>query len=133
MFTVLAMPMVLLPGVLASVGFVTVFIVALVVATRLLPFLVGQVIGQPMSLAEAWKSSRGNGIALTTALILVQVPLWILASVVNQILFESRVRNGGADGHDLHHRGVPDRGLDPAGQRPRRRLSPAGRHPGLTL
>lgn len=86
-FTVLSMPILLLPGLLGGIGSVVVLIGLMVVMVRLSPFLVGQVIAQPMSLQEAWNASRGNGIALATALILVQVPLWIAASLLNQILF----------------------------------------------
>ena len=86
-FTVLCMPILLLPGLLAGIGIVVAFIVVFVAAARLLPFLVAQVIAQPMSLQQAWIASRGNGVALATALILVQVPLWIVASLLNQALF----------------------------------------------
>jgi hypothetical protein len=44
------------------------------------------VIAQPMSLQQAWRSSRGNGIPLTVALILVSVPIWIVTSILNQVL-----------------------------------------------
>jgi hypothetical protein len=86
-FTVISFPILLLPGVLAGIGVFVAFVVVLVVTARLLPFLVGQVIGQPMSLQQSWIASRGNGVPLASALILVQIPLWIAASVLNQILF----------------------------------------------
>lgn len=84
--TVLYMPIMLLPAFLASIGAVVASIVIYVVATRLSPFLVGQAIAQPMSVQRAWNASRGNGVALATALIMVQVPLWIGITVVNQLL-----------------------------------------------
>jgi hypothetical protein len=84
--SVLSMPMMLLPGMLAWVGMVVALVVVLVLVARLTPFLIGQVIVQPMSLQQAWSASRGNGISLTSALILVQVPLWIAASVLREIL-----------------------------------------------
>jgi hypothetical protein len=86
-FIVISFPVLLLPRVFAGVGMFIAFIVVLVVTTRLLPFLVGQVIAQPMSLQQSWLASRGNGISLATALILVQIPVWIFASVLSQILF----------------------------------------------
>lgn len=86
-FSVLSMPILQLPGVLYILGLVVAFILVLVAMVRLSPFVVAQIISQPMALPEAWRASRGNGIALTTALILVQVPLWIVASVLNQILY----------------------------------------------
>lgn len=86
-FAVLSMPVLLLPGVLGVIGVIVALIAVTVVTVRLSPFVVGQVIQQPMSLQEAWRASRGNGVALTTALILVQVPLWIAVSLLNQILY----------------------------------------------
>ena len=84
---VLIMPIRLFPQVMAGIGFVAAVIAVLVAATRLALFLIGQVIAQPMSLQQAWKASQGNGIALTISLILVQVPLWLVISLLNQILF----------------------------------------------
>jgi hypothetical protein len=86
-FTVVSMPIMLLPGLLAGIAFVVAVISLLVVAVRLSPFLVGQVIAQPMSLKQAWSASRGNGVPLASALILVQIPPWIAVSLLNQILF----------------------------------------------
>jgi hypothetical protein len=80
------MPLVLLPATLANIGSVIVFIVIMVALARLMPFPVGQAIGQPISLQQAWQASRGNGIALLTALILVQMPLWILYILLNDLL-----------------------------------------------
>jgi hypothetical protein len=85
--SVISMPLGALPGALGLVGFVVAFILVVVALVRLSPFVVGQVIAQPMSLQEAWRSSRGNGIPLTLALILVQVPIWIATSILNQVLF----------------------------------------------
>jgi hypothetical protein len=39
-----------------------------------------------MSLQQAWAASRGNGVALATAIILVQVPMWIVSTVLVSIL-----------------------------------------------
>ncbi len=86
-FAVLSMPILLLPGMLAGIGVVAALIAVTVVTVRLSPFVIGQVIAQPMSLQEAWRATRGNGVALTTALILVQVPLWIAVSLLNQLLY----------------------------------------------
>lgn len=85
--SVISMPIMLLPDILAKIGFVVAFILLLLAGVRLSPFLVGQVIAQPMSLRQAWEASRGNGISVATALILVQVPMWIAASLLNQVLF----------------------------------------------
>jgi hypothetical protein len=84
--SVICMPLVLLPATLANIGSVIVFIVIMVALARLMPFPVGQAIGQPISLQQAWQASRGNGIALLTALILVQMPLWILYILLNDLL-----------------------------------------------
>jgi hypothetical protein len=85
-FIVVIMPIMLLPRLLAGVASVIAFIMLLVVAARLSPFLVGQVIAQPMPLKQAWSASRGNGVALASALILVQIPPWIALSLLKQIL-----------------------------------------------
>jgi hypothetical protein len=87
MGSVISMPMVLLPGMLKAVGFVTIFLVIMVVVARLLLFAVAQAIGQPMSLQQAWGASRGNGVALATAIILVQMPMWIVSTVLGSILY----------------------------------------------
>jgi hypothetical protein len=39
-----------------------------------------------MSLQQAWSASRGNGVALATAMILVQVPMYIAATLLTSIL-----------------------------------------------
>ncbi|HEV8391559.1 MAG TPA: hypothetical protein VGQ35_17035, partial [Dongiaceae bacterium] len=85
-FSVLSMPMLLLPQLLAWIGLVAVAIVLFVLGARLTPFLIGQVIAQPMSLQQAWNASRGNGIALASALILADIPLWIGARLLVQVL-----------------------------------------------
>ncbi|HKP24259.1 MAG TPA: hypothetical protein VJV39_10360 [Dongiaceae bacterium] len=85
--SVMSMPLGALPGALALVGFLVAVILVTVALVRMLPFAVGQVIAQPMSLQEAWRSSRGNGIPLAIALVLVQVPIWIITSVLNRVLF----------------------------------------------
>ncbi|HEY3149277.1 MAG TPA: hypothetical protein VGJ75_23140 [Dongiaceae bacterium] len=84
--SVLSMPLMLLPGVLKAIGFVVILLVVMIVVARLLPFAVAQAIGQPMSLQQAWSASRGNGVALATAMILVQVPMYIAATLLTSIL-----------------------------------------------
>jgi hypothetical protein len=84
--TVLSMPLLLLPDALKNVGVVVAFIIMLVVLARLLPFCVAQAIGQPVSLQESWRASRGNGMALAASLVLVQVPLWLVLVIITSIL-----------------------------------------------
>lgn len=85
--SVISMPLGALQNALGAVGFIVAFILVVIALVRFSPFVVGQVIAQPMSLPEAWRSSRGNGISLTVALILVQVPIWVATSILNQVLF----------------------------------------------
>ena len=87
MGSVLSMPTLLLPGMFRAIAFVVVLLVVLVLLVRLLPFAIAQAIGQPMSLQQAWNASRGNGVALATAIILVQMPMWIGSSVLSSILY----------------------------------------------
>lgn len=84
--TVICMPLLFLPQVLESIGVVIAFIAVLVVLARLLPFVVGQAIGQPISLQQSWNASRANGISLVISLILVQIPAWIAMVVVTNLL-----------------------------------------------
>ena len=84
--TVLSMPLRLLPPVLGNIGFVVALIVALIGLARLLPFAVGQAIGQPISLQRSWNVSRGNGVSLATSLVLVQLPLWIVGVLFSDLL-----------------------------------------------
>ena len=84
--TVLSMPLQLLPPLIASIGVVVVFIIVLVGIARLTPFVVGQAIGQPISLQQAWAATRGNGVPLATAMILVQLPLWIVLVLLGDLL-----------------------------------------------
>lgn len=86
-FAVACMPMLFLPGVLRGIGVAVAFLAILVATVRLLPFAVGQAIGQPLSLQQSWAASRGNGVPLTSALILVCLPLWIAAILVSNILY----------------------------------------------
>lgn len=72
---VLSMPLLLLPEALKSIGVVVCFIVVSIGFARLLPFTVGQAIGQPVSLQDSWRAARGNGIALAACLVMVQVPV----------------------------------------------------------
>lgn len=83
---VLSLPLAVLPGALVLVGNLVVFAVVLVLAARLLPFLIGRAIGQAMTLAESWKVSRGNGVSLAISLVLVQVPFIIGLSVLEFVL-----------------------------------------------
>jgi hypothetical protein len=70
----------------SDVGFAVAFIAMLVVLARLILFAVGQAIGQPISLQDAWTISRGNGLALAATIILVQVPLWLAGTVLTNLL-----------------------------------------------
>jgi hypothetical protein len=85
-FMVICMPLLLLPELLKAIGIGVAFIVVMVSASRLLLFGVGQAIGQPMSLQQAWSASRANGVQLASALILVWLPLWIVAVIVSTLL-----------------------------------------------
>lgn len=85
-FTVLSMPVLMLPSPLSGIGSVVAFVIVLVVMVRLSPFVIAQVIAQPISLQDSWRASRANGIPLTFALILVQVPVLVIASLLNQVL-----------------------------------------------
>lgn len=85
-FSVASMPLLLMPGALGWLGMGVLIIAILVVAARLLPFLIGQAIAQPMSLQQAWNASRGNGIALASALVLVEIPMWLAATILGQLL-----------------------------------------------
>ena len=85
--TVLSMPALLLDGVLQGIGIAVAFVVVLVGIARLLPFAVAQAIGQPVALQQAWNATRGNGVALASALILVLLPTWIVLIVVTNILY----------------------------------------------
>jgi len=84
---VISMPLLFLPPALVKIGTVVAFIVVFVGLARLLPFAVAQAIGQPISLQQAWSASRGNGAPLATALILVQLPLWVIDGLVTNILW----------------------------------------------
>jgi hypothetical protein len=83
---VLSMPLLLLPEAFKSIGVIVCFIALYIGFARLLPFAVGQAIGQPVSLQESWRAARGNGIALAVSLVLVQVPLWLAALATTFIL-----------------------------------------------
>lgn len=84
--TVASMPLLLLPEAFKSIGVIVGFIAVFIGFARLLPFAVGQAIGQPVSLQESWRATRGNGIALAVSLVLVQVPLWLGAIAISFIL-----------------------------------------------
>lgn len=83
---VLGLPLAFLPGGLAMLGNMVVFAFLVVLAARLLPFLIGRAIGQSMTLAQSWNVSRGNGVPLAVSLILVQVPFWIAMTLLDMVL-----------------------------------------------
>lgn len=85
-FLALSMPLLFLPELLKNVGVLVAFIVGLIVFVRLMLYCVAQAIGQPISLQDAWRASRGTGIAMTASLVLVQVPLWFLLVIVSTVL-----------------------------------------------
>ena len=85
--TVISMPLLFLGGMVKGITFAVAFIVIVVCMARLLPLAVGQAIGQPLSLQQSWNVTRGNGVALASALILVLLPLWILLFIVTNIMF----------------------------------------------
>ena len=85
-FSVLCMPLLLLPELLKAIGIGVAFIVVMVAAMRLLLFGVAQAIGQPLSLQQAWSASRANGVQLTSALILVWLPPWVAAVFISTLL-----------------------------------------------
>ncbi|WP_119303548.1 hypothetical protein [Dongia deserti] len=86
-FAVICMPLLFLPPFLKGIGIAVAFIAVLVAMARLLPFAVAQAIGQPLTLQQSWNASRGNGVPLTSALILVWLPLWLLGGIVTNVLF----------------------------------------------
>jgi hypothetical protein len=85
--SVISMPLLFLGGMVKGITFAVAFIVIVVCMARLLPLAVGQAIGQPLSLQQSWNVTRGNGVALASALILVLLPLWILLFIVTNIMF----------------------------------------------
>jgi len=85
--TIISMPLLFLSGLLKGIGFAAALVAVLVGIARLLPFAVGQAIGQPLSFQQAWHATRGNGVALASGLILVLLPLWIVAFLLSNILF----------------------------------------------
>jgi len=85
--TVVSMPLLFVGGMLKGIAFAIAFIAIMVGIVRLLPFAVGQAIGQPLSLQQAWTVTRGNGVALASALVLVLLPLWIILIIVTKVMF----------------------------------------------
>ena len=85
--TVVSMPLLFVGGMLKGIAFAIAFIAIMVGIVRLLPFAVGQAIGQPLSLQQAWTVTRGNGVALASALVLVLLPLWIILIIVTNVMF----------------------------------------------
>ena len=84
---VISMPLLFLSGLLKGVGFTVASVAVLVGLARLLPFAVGQAIGQPLTFQQTWNASRGNGVALACSLILVLLPLWVIMVVLTNLLF----------------------------------------------
>lgn len=84
---VVSMPLLFLGGMVKGVAFAIAFIAILVGIARLLPFAIGQAIGQPLSLQQSWTVTRGNGVALASALVLVLLPLWIVLFIVTNVMF----------------------------------------------
>jgi hypothetical protein len=85
-FAVLCMPLLFLPDLLKAIGIAVVSIAILVALVRLLLFAVAQAIGQPLTLQQAWSASRGNGVPLTSALILVWLPVWLALIILGNLL-----------------------------------------------
>jgi hypothetical protein len=83
---ILSLPLAFLPGALAMLGNLLVLAAVLVLAARILPFLIGRAIGQSMTLAQAWNVSRGNGVPLAVSLVLVQVPFMVGLAVLEFVL-----------------------------------------------
>jgi hypothetical protein len=83
---ILSQPLVLVPGAMRIIGMMLVAAVVLALMARFLPFVVGQAIGQSMSLAQSWRVSRGNGASLAISLILVQLPIGIVYAVLDLLL-----------------------------------------------
>lgn len=75
-----------MPAVVQLAGNLALVAALMVLAVRFLPFLVGQAIGQPLSLAQSWNASRGNGMAVAMSLILAQIPFFVGLIVLQQIL-----------------------------------------------
>ncbi len=111
-------------------GLVIVIIAVLVGIARLLPlrFRPG---GRPALVASAILTvTRGNGVPLALALILVLLPLWIVLFIVSNIMFII----GFGQTAPLaivccSSSSVFQSATDPAGDRAGRRLPAAGRHP----
>ncbi|MGH6894065.1 MAG: hypothetical protein ACREEP_17605 [Dongiaceae bacterium] len=84
--SVATMPASLLPGIIGQLASVAVFILVAVLSARFIPFLVAIAVGQPMGLRQSWMSSRGNGIPLTTALVLAYAPFLMAVMLVSTLL-----------------------------------------------
>jgi hypothetical protein len=76
----------LIPPVAAMLGNLAAFAAAMIGAVRFVPFLVGQAIGQPLTLAQSWAVSRGNAMAIAMSLVLAQLPFVIGLTLLQQIL-----------------------------------------------
>jgi hypothetical protein len=85
-FLVISMPLMFLPQLLKNIGVLAAFVVGLIVFVRLMLYSVAQAIGQPISLQDAWRASRGTGMALAASLVLVQVPILVVLVVISTIL-----------------------------------------------
>lgn len=76
----------MLPHAVALVGNFVAFAAIMLALTRFVPFLVGQAIGQQMTLAQSWNVSRGNAMGIALSLVLMQLPFIIGLTVLQQIL-----------------------------------------------
>ena len=76
----------IMPPALALLGNFAAFAAIMLALTRFVPFLVGQAIGQHMTLAQSWNVSRGNVMAIALSLVLAQLPFIIGLTVLQQIL-----------------------------------------------
>ncbi len=76
----------MLPRGVALLGNLVAFAATMLALTRFVPFLVGQAIGQHMTLAQSWNVSRGNVMAIALSLVLMQLPFIIGLTVLQQIL-----------------------------------------------
>lgn len=91
---VLSMPLVLLPAALSLIGRLLLFAAVVLVMVRLVPYFVGLAIGQPVTLAQSWKVSRGNALPLAVSLFLVQVPFMLGLYVLQHLMIGTGFATG---------------------------------------
>lgn len=80
------MPLRLLPGAIVQPASVVASIAVLALCIRLIPFLVGIAISQPMTLRGSWNASRGNAVSVLIALVLTYLPFMLVAAIVDVVL-----------------------------------------------